>query len=48
MNPDKAKATLKPDKSTITEAHHIWPSLTDEYALRAHAPVEMRLRAFGG
>ena len=34
VNPDKAKATLKPDKSTITEAHHIWPTLTDEYVLR--------------
>lgn len=21
---------LKPDKTTITEAHHIWPSLSDE------------------
>lgn len=21
---------LKPDKSIITQAHHVWPSLTDE------------------
>jgi pre-mRNA-processing factor 8 len=27
---EKTKMILKPDKSTITEQHHIWPSLTDE------------------
>lgn len=30
INPDKTKVILKPDKTTITEPHHIWPSLTDE------------------
>ncbi|VDM33985.1 unnamed protein product [Hydatigera taeniaeformis] len=30
VNNDKAKVTLKPDKTTITEPHHIWPTLTPE------------------
>ncbi|EGT53300.1 hypothetical protein CAEBREN_31265 [Caenorhabditis brenneri] len=30
INPDKTKVILKPDKTTITEPHHIWPTLTDE------------------
>ncbi|KAI3935631.1 hypothetical protein MKW98_022639, partial [Papaver atlanticum] len=30
MNNKKAKMLLKPDTSVVTEAHHIWPSLTDE------------------
>ena len=28
VNNDRAKMILKPDKTTITEAHHIWPTLT--------------------
>lgn len=28
MNNDRAKMILKPDKTTITEPHHIWPSLS--------------------
>ena len=31
---------LKPDKTTITEAHHIWPSLTDEQWIK----VEVQLK----
>lgn len=30
INPDKTKVILKPDKTTLTEPHHIWPSLSDE------------------
>lgn len=30
MNPEKTKITLRPDKTVITEKHHIWPTLTDE------------------
>ena len=26
----KAKVVLRPDKTTVTEAHHVWPTLTDE------------------
>ena len=31
---------LKPDKTTITEAHHIWPSLSDEQWIK----VEVQLK----
>eukprot|EP00123_Amoebidium_parasiticum_P018097 comp24100_c1_seq1/m.43515 comp24100_c1_seq1/g.43515 ORF comp24100_c1_seq1/g.43515 comp24100_c1_seq1/m.43515 type:complete len:2277 (-) comp24100_c1_seq1:626-7456(-) len=30
VNPDKTKIIMKPEKTTITEAHHIWPTLTDD------------------
>ncbi|CAG8523670.1 4130_t:CDS:2 [Ambispora gerdemannii] len=30
VNTDKTKMILRPDKNTITEPHHIWPTLTDE------------------
>ena len=30
MNVDKTKLILKPDKTSVTEAHHIWSSLSDE------------------
>ena len=30
VNNDRTKILMKPDKTTITEIHHIWPSLSDE------------------
>ncbi|KAF9903999.1 Pre-mRNA-processing-splicing factor 8 [Linnemannia zychae] len=30
VNNDKTKMILRPDKTTITEAHHVWPTLSDE------------------
>ena len=27
---DKARMLLRPDKSIVTEPHHVWPTLTDE------------------
>jgi len=30
VNNDRTKVILRPDKTTVTEAHHIWPSLSDE------------------
>lgn len=30
VNNERTKVILKPDKTTITEPHHIWPSLSDE------------------
>merc|ERR1712086_646768 len=30
VNMAKTKMILKPDKGTVTEAHHVWPSLPDE------------------
>lgn len=40
VNVDKTKVILKPDKSTITEAHHIWPSLTDEEWVRVEVALK--------
>ena len=40
INPDKAKMLLKPDKSVITQPHHVWPDLTDEQWIK----VEIALK----
>ncbi|KAF6168758.1 hypothetical protein GIB67_012156 [Kingdonia uniflora] len=40
VNNEKAKMSLKPDKTIITEPHHIWPSLTDDQLTK----VEVALR----
>ena len=40
VNTDKTKLLLRPDKTVITQAHHIWPSLSDE----AWMTVETQLR----
>lgn len=39
VNVDKARMILKPDKTIITEPHHVWPSLTDEQWIKASCPV---------
>ena len=40
VNNDRTKVILKPDKTTITEPHHIWPSLTDDEWVK----VEVQLK----
>jgi len=30
VNNEKAKMLLKPDKTVVTQSHHVWPDLTDE------------------
>jgi len=40
VNPDKTKLTLRPDKTVITQQHHIWPTLSDEDWIK----VETQLR----
>lgn len=40
VNNDKTKTILKPDKTTITESHHIWPSLTDEEWIRVEVALK--------
>ena len=39
-NGDKTRVILKPDKTTVTEAHHIWPSLTDEEWVRVEVALK--------
>ena len=40
VNTDKTKLLLRPDKTVITQPHHIWPSLSDEDWVK----VEVQLR----
>ncbi|XP_029055489.1 pre-mRNA-processing-splicing factor 8 [Osmia bicornis bicornis] len=40
VNTERTKVVLKPDKTTITEPHHIWPSLTDDEWIK----VEVQLK----
>lgn len=40
VNKDRAKVIWKPDKTTVTEPHHIWPTLTDEEWIK----VEVQLK----
>lgn len=40
VNTEKTKAILVPDKNTLVEAHHIWPTLTDEQWVQ----VEVQLK----
>merc|ERR1712127_925191 len=30
VNNERAKVILKPDKQTVTESHHVWPTLSDD------------------
>lgn len=40
VNIDKTKVLLRPDKSVITQEHHIWPTLSDEDWIK----LEVQLR----
>jgi len=40
VDTDRAKVILKPDKTTITEAHHIWPSLDDGEWVRVEVALK--------
>ena len=40
MNTERTKVILKPDKTTITESHHVWPSLSDEEWIRVEVALK--------
>lgn len=40
VNNEKAKVILHPDKSTITEPHFVWPSLTDEEWIKVEVAMK--------
>jgi pre-mRNA-processing factor 8 len=40
VNNDRAKMILRPDKTTITEQHHIWPSLSDEEWIKVEVALK--------
>ena len=48
VNNEKAKIILRPDKSTITEPHHIWPTLSDEEWMKVEVALkDLILTDFG-
>lgn len=38
--PDRAKMILRPDKSVVTEPHHIWPTLSDEEWIKVEVALK--------
>jgi len=40
VNCDKTKVILRPDKTTITEGHHVWPTLSDEEWVRVEVAMK--------
>ena len=40
VNTDRTKIILRPDKTTITEPHHIWPTLGDEEWIRVEVALK--------
>lgn len=40
VNTERTKVLLKPDKTTLTEPHHIWPTLSDDDWIK----VEVQLK----
>ena len=38
--PPSSQVILKPDKTTITEPHHIWPTLGDEEWIRVEVALK--------
>jgi hypothetical protein len=39
-NPEKTKIILRPDRNTITESYHIFPTLTDEGWMAAEVALK--------
>lgn len=40
INNERTRMVLKPDRETITAAHHIWPTLSDEEWIK----IEIQLK----
>lgn len=38
--PDRARALLRPDRSVVTQPHHVWPSLTDEQWIKVEVALK--------
>ena len=48
VNNEKAKIVLHPDKSTITEPHFVWPTLSDEEWIKVEVAMkDLILQDFG-
>ena len=37
---DRTKVILRPDKTVVTEPHHVWPTLTDEQWVRVEVALK--------
>ena len=40
VNNEKAKMLLKPDKTVITQPHHVWPDLTDDQWIKVEVALK--------
>merc|ERR1739838_676845 len=40
VNVDKVKQILRPDRSVVTEPHHVWPTLTDEQWIKVEVALK--------
>lgn len=40
VHPDRTKAILRPDKTVITQPHHVWPTLTDEQWIKVEVALK--------
>ena len=40
VNNERAKAILRPDKTVLTEPHHVWPTLTDEQWIKVESQLK--------
>jgi pre-mRNA-processing factor 8 len=40
VSTDRCKVILRPDKTTVTEAHHIWPSLGDDEWIKTEVALK--------
>ncbi|KIO18958.1 hypothetical protein M407DRAFT_63500, partial [Tulasnella calospora MUT 4182] len=48
VNNEKAKIILRPDKSTVTEAHFVWPTLSDDEWIKVEVALkDLILADFG-
>lgn len=41
---DRTKVILRPDKTVVTQPHHVWPSLSDEQWIKVRAVCSFRVR----
>ena len=40
VNPDRTKAILRPDKTVVTQPHHVWPTLSDEQWVKVEVAMK--------
>lgn len=40
VNQDRTKVILRPDKSVVTQPHHVWPTLTDEQWVKVEVALK--------